>query len=125
MFLSSLSSSMQIASAMVVCTFVSAPLMFVSAKMISLATMLPPDFVKQLNAFAFDVTIASGIACVSFNLMVLRKGRVLLENAVIATCFDSKRQLNFSGLADSNICFLLKDQENTTSNDHLLSCVSG
>lgn len=65
MKLSSLSTSIQIASAMVVCTFVSAPLMFVSAKMISLATMLPPDFVKQLNAFAFDVTIASGIACVS------------------------------------------------------------
>lgn len=53
-----------IASAMVVCTFVSAPLMFVSAKMISLSSMLPPDFVKQLNLFAFDIGIASAIASI-------------------------------------------------------------
>ncbi|XP_026292072.2 integral membrane protein GPR155 isoform X1 [Frankliniella occidentalis] len=53
-----------IASAMVVCTFVSAPLMFVSAKMISLSSLLPPDYVKQLNNFAFDIAIASGIASV-------------------------------------------------------------
>lgn len=51
-----------IASAMVVCTFVSAPLMFVSAKMISLSSMPPPDYVKQLSSFAFDISIASGIA---------------------------------------------------------------
>lgn len=74
--------SRQIASAMVVCTFVSAPLMFVSAKMISLSSMLPPDFVKQLNVFAFDIGIASTIASVSwliiFSIIINNNHQILL-----------------------------------------------
>lgn len=53
-----------IASSMVACTFISGPLMFISAKMISLTNLNPADYLHQLNEFAFDISIASIIACV-------------------------------------------------------------
>ncbi|XP_074030113.1 integral membrane protein GPR155 homolog anchor isoform X2 [Leptinotarsa decemlineata] len=51
-----------IASAMVVCTFVSAPLMFVSAKMITLTDCNPSEYIKQLDSFTLDISIAGLIA---------------------------------------------------------------
>ncbi|XP_078047350.1 integral membrane protein GPR155 homolog anchor [Augochlora pura] len=55
-----------IASAMVACTFISAPLMFVSAKLIDAvsAGVTPVNYVHQLNVFSFDVSIASIIVCI-------------------------------------------------------------
>lgn len=42
---------------MVACTFVSAPLMFISAKMISITNLKPSDYLKELDNFAFDISI--------------------------------------------------------------------
>ncbi|XP_060534255.1 lysosomal cholesterol signaling protein [Cylas formicarius] len=52
-----------IASAMVACTFLSAPLMFVSAKMITLTNCDPSEYIKQLDSFIFDVSIVGVVAC--------------------------------------------------------------
>lgn len=46
---------------MVACTFISAPLMFVSAKMITLTKADPSSYIDQLNAFTFDISIAATI----------------------------------------------------------------
>lgn len=53
----------QIASAMVACTFISAPLMFVSAKMITLTNTNPSEYIKQLDSFTLDISIVAIIAC--------------------------------------------------------------
>lgn len=54
-----------IASAMVACTFLSAPLMFVSAKLIDAVStgVSPKNYAYQLNIFSFDVSIASITVC--------------------------------------------------------------
>ncbi|XP_034949435.1 integral membrane protein GPR155 [Chelonus insularis] len=54
-----------IASAMVACTFLSAPLMFVSAKLISAINdgVSPASYARQLNSFSLDVSVASIAAC--------------------------------------------------------------
>jgi hypothetical protein len=52
-----------IASAMVACTFISAPLMFVSAKMITLTKTDPSEYIKQLDSFTLDVSIIATVAC--------------------------------------------------------------
>jgi len=53
-----------IASSMVACTFISAPLMFVSAKMISINNLKPSDYLQELDSFTFDVSIAGIVACI-------------------------------------------------------------
>lgn len=55
-----------IASAMVVCTFLSAPLMFISAKLIDAmgSGMSPTDYAKELKAFSLDTSAASVAACI-------------------------------------------------------------
>ncbi|XP_069678473.1 lysosomal cholesterol signaling protein isoform X1 [Periplaneta americana] len=53
-----------IASSMVACTFISAPLMFISAKMITINKMKPSDYLQELDSFAFDISIASILACI-------------------------------------------------------------
>lgn len=53
-----------IASAMVACTFLSAPLMFISAKMIDALTEDgTADYTRELSDFALDASVASLIAC--------------------------------------------------------------
>lgn len=47
---------------MVACTFISAPLMFVSAKMIAMTTIDPSKFMRELDAFTFHVSIVGTIA---------------------------------------------------------------
>lgn len=49
---------------MVACTFISAPLMFVSAKMITLTKADPSNYIAQLNAFTFDISIAATVVSV-------------------------------------------------------------
>lgn len=51
---------------MVVCTFISAPLMFVSARMVTLTKLNPADYLPELDAFVFNVSIAGSVFCVSF-----------------------------------------------------------
>lgn len=48
---------------MVLCTFISAPLMFISAKMISLTNLKPLDYLHELDAFSFDISVAGAAAC--------------------------------------------------------------
>lgn len=49
---------------MVACTFVSAPLMFISAKMISITNLKPSDYLKELDNFAFDISILAICAAI-------------------------------------------------------------
>lgn len=49
---------------MVACTFISAPLMFISAKMISLTNLNPEDHITELDQFSFDISITAGIAAI-------------------------------------------------------------
>ena len=66
-----------IASAMVACTFLSAPLMFISAKLIDAVSSgnTPTDYSHQLNVFSFDVSIASATICVWLILCFVGLGR--------------------------------------------------
>ncbi|GLH10934.1 Integral membrane protein GPR155 [Gryllus bimaculatus] len=61
-----------IAAAMVACTFISAPFMFVSAKMVTVTKMKPSDYLQELDSFAFDISIigiiGSLIGCVGIIL---------------------------------------------------------
>lgn len=49
---------------MVACTFLSAPLMFISAKMLTLTNLTPSNYIKELDTFLFDISIVSIIATV-------------------------------------------------------------
>ena len=51
-----------IASSMVAVTFLSAPLMLISAKMITLVNINPLDYVKELESFLFHVSLVGVIA---------------------------------------------------------------
>ncbi|KAL5292337.1 GPR155 family protein [Megaselia abdita] len=53
-----------IAKSMVACTFISAPLMFISAKMISLTNLNPEDHITELDEFSFDISVTAGIAAI-------------------------------------------------------------
>lgn len=66
-----------IASAMVACTFLSAPLMFVSAKVVNAvyAGITPANYARQLNIFSFDISVASIIACIWLLICFLGFGR--------------------------------------------------
>ncbi|XP_011052542.1 PREDICTED: integral membrane protein GPR155 [Acromyrmex echinatior] len=66
-----------IASAMVACTFLSAPLMFVSAKVINAvsAGITPASYAEQLNNFSFDISVASVAACIWLLICFLGFGR--------------------------------------------------
>ncbi|XP_017760807.1 PREDICTED: integral membrane protein GPR155 [Eufriesea mexicana] len=66
-----------IASAMVACTFVSAPLMFISAKLIDAVFTgnTPKNYTHQLNVFSFDVSIASIIVCIWLIICFIGFGR--------------------------------------------------
>ncbi|XP_017878429.1 integral membrane protein GPR155 [Ceratina calcarata] len=66
-----------IASSMVACTFLSAPLMFVSAKLIDAVSsgMTPKNYTHQLNVFSFDVSIASAIVCIWLIICFVGFGR--------------------------------------------------
>ncbi|KOX79026.1 hypothetical protein WN51_10074 [Melipona quadrifasciata] len=64
-----------IASAMVACTFLSAPLMFVSAKLIDAVStgVSPENYAHQLNVFSFDVSIASATLATAVGVIIWSK----------------------------------------------------
>ncbi|XP_058053972.1 integral membrane protein GPR155 isoform X1 [Anopheles bellator] len=51
-----------IASSMVASTFISAPLMFISAKMITITNLTPADYLHELDKFSFDISIVAIVA---------------------------------------------------------------
>lgn len=51
-----------VASAVTAGTFLSAPLMFISAKMLTLTNLNPSNYIEELDAFLFDISIISAIA---------------------------------------------------------------
>jgi len=57
--------SCQIAGSMVACTFLSAPLMFLAAKMIALRDLNPEDYIQHFDNFLLNVSIAGLIGAVS------------------------------------------------------------
>lgn len=60
---------------MVLCTFISAPLMFISAKMISLTNLNPIDYLHELDAFSFDISVAGVAACIWMLLLLITTKR--------------------------------------------------
>lgn len=46
-----------VASGMFICTLVSAPIMYISAKMIALSNLDPSEYFKELETFSFDVCV--------------------------------------------------------------------
>lgn len=54
-----------VAASMVACTFISAPLMMVSAKMITLTNLNPKDYLNELSVVAFDISVAAILAAVA------------------------------------------------------------
>lgn len=66
-----------IASAMVACTFLSAPLMFVSAKVINAVYtgITPANYARELKIFSFDTSVASTAACIWLLVCFLGFGR--------------------------------------------------
>ncbi|KAK2587818.1 hypothetical protein KPH14_003919 [Odynerus spinipes] len=66
-----------IASAMVACTFLSAPLMFISAKLVSAidAGVTPASYAHQLSTFSFDISTISVVACIWLLICFLGLGR--------------------------------------------------
>ncbi|XP_043268261.1 integral membrane protein GPR155 [Venturia canescens] len=79
-----------IASSMVACTFLSAPLMFVSAKLITAIYdgVTPSKYARQLNAFSMDVSAASAAACIwliiCFVLLEGKKYKRVLHRCTLA-----------------------------------------
>ncbi len=59
-----------VASTMVVCTFVAAPIMFVSARLLSLTNIDPTDYIDDLTSFLLDISIA-GLTASVWTVMVL------------------------------------------------------
>lgn len=71
---------------MVACTFISAPLMFVSAKMITLTKTDPSDYIAQLDAFTFKISIAGSIACVWVIVVFILTRKINRIPHKITTC---------------------------------------
>lgn len=72
-----------VASAVTAGTFLSAPLMFISAKMLTLTNLSPSNYIQDLDSFLFDISIISLIATVYnfscntpilINLVILKIG---------------------------------------------------
>ncbi|TRY74981.1 hypothetical protein TCAL_12136 [Tigriopus californicus] len=64
-----------IANAMVACTFVAAPIMFISARLLSITNINPSDYIQELDIFLFDISII-GLICslwVAFTFVAARK----------------------------------------------------
>lgn len=51
------------ASSMVACTFISAPIMFISARLLSIKSIDPSDYINELDNFLLDISIVSLAAC--------------------------------------------------------------
>ena len=91
---------------MVACTFISAPLMFVSAKMITLTKTDPSEYIKQLDSFTLDVSIVATITCcwVIF-VFILTKKISRLPHKVTACLVISQVRLSEQHVLSSSLYF--------------------
>jgi len=69
---------------MVACTFLSAPLMFISAKMLTLTNLKPSNYINDLDSFLFDISIVSTIATVRYFIRRL----LSFSYSPFSTCLD-------------------------------------
>ncbi|XP_053674350.1 integral membrane protein GPR155 [Anopheles nili] len=75
-----------IASSMVASTFISAPLMFISAKMITITNLTPADYLNELDKFSFDISIVAIIAGVWMLLLLALTRKVKRMPQRITCC---------------------------------------
>lgn len=75
-----------IASSMVASTFISAPLMFISAKMITITNLNPSDYLNELDKFAFDISIVAMCCSVWMLLLFTLTRRVKKMPHRITSC---------------------------------------
>lgn len=87
----------QIASAMVACTFISAPFMFVSAKMIAMTNIDPSKYINELEAFTFDISIISTIACLWVIFIFILAKKITKIPHKITTCLIISQLLSCVG----------------------------
>lgn len=87
-----------IAGAMVASTFLSAPIMFISAKMISVSNMLPKDFEPALRNFELDVSIAGIVAAVILLVIFTIKRNFLKMPQRITTLIIFSQLLSCIGI---------------------------
>lgn len=79
-----------IAGSMVVCTFVSAPIMFISARLLSIRDINPSDYINELDNFLLDVSVLSllGTLWVAVVLIISRRWRCSPHNVTLALVFS-------------------------------------
>ncbi|XP_055603082.1 integral membrane protein GPR155 [Uranotaenia lowii] len=75
-----------VASSMVASTFISAPLMFISAKMITITNLNPSDYLNELDKFAFDISIVAIICSVWMLVLFMLTRRVKKMPHRITSC---------------------------------------
>ena len=76
----------QIAASMVMNTFMSAPWMFISAKMIAASNLKPADVTKFLEAYEFDISVLSVVGGVSVMLLSFFKQEWSVEIEAFKGC---------------------------------------
>ncbi|XP_018330000.1 integral membrane protein GPR155 isoform X2 [Agrilus planipennis] len=86
-----------VASAMVACTFMSAPLMFVSAKMITLTNTDPSNYIKQLNDFTMDISIAGLVVGVWVIMVFVLTKKIFRIPQRVTTCLLISQLLSCIG----------------------------
>jgi len=75
-----------IASTITASTFIAAPLMFVTAKLLTLMNMNPGDYIDQLDTFLLDVAVVGLVAAVWVVFVLLMTGRARQLPHTITLC---------------------------------------
>lgn len=75
-----------IASSMVASTFISAPLMFMSAKMIAIHNLNPSDYMAELDKFALEISIIAIVACIYLILLFVSSRKIKRMPHRITAC---------------------------------------
>ena len=75
-----------LATALVASTFLSAPIMFISARLLSIKSVNPADYIQDLDNFLFDISIVSLCACL-WVIFVLVNSKKWKEMPHLVTLF--------------------------------------
>lgn len=75
-----------IASSMIASTFASAPLMFISAKMIAIHNLNPKDYMGEFEKFSLEVSIVAVVACVYLLILFTSSKKILRMPHQITSC---------------------------------------
>merc|ERR1712106_881654 len=75
-----------IASTITASTFIAAPLMFVTAKLLTMMNMNPGDYIDQLDIFLLDVSVVGLIAAIWVIFVLLMTGRARQLPHTITLC---------------------------------------